>query len=383
MSDTPTAESLYTNLTIETQPESSLMLTGEIPWSVVERYRGAAIEKIGRSIELPGFRKGHIPAEVLVKQVGDMTVLQEVAEIVLARAYPDIVIDKKLDVIGRPEVAVTKLTSGEPIGFRITTAVMPEITLPDYADIAAEVRKKNAKEEVTVTDKELEEFLVTMRKAMADDNDPHETEEAHDHTTKEDEVTPLPELTDAMAQAMGPFETVDALKSASRKHLEQEKETAQKEKNRIAIADAILAKTKADLPHLFIDSELDTMVREFQASIERMGMTFADYLTRQKTSEEKIRKEWEPDAKKRALLQLVLSTIAEREHMTGEPQRVEREVQNILEHMPQANKDSVRAYVENRLANEAVFSWLETGEKEGEKKEDDAPTTETGAEETV
>jgi len=83
----------------------------------------------------------------------------------LADIYLAIVKNEKLNVIGRPEVTITKLAPGNPVEFKIQTAVMPEITLPDYKNIASSVSvEKNAGD---VSDKELNETLEQIKKGIA------------------------------------------------------------------------------------------------------------------------------------------------------------------------------------------------------------------------
>ena len=66
-----------------------------------------------------------------------MSILGEAAEEALNEVYPSIIESEKLFVMGQPEVAITKLAKGNPLGFKITVAILPEFKLPDY--------KKNCK----------------------------------------------------------------------------------------------------------------------------------------------------------------------------------------------------------------------------------------------
>ena len=54
---------------------------------------------------------------------------------------------EKLDVIGRPEITITKIAKGNPLGFKIKTALAPKLTLPDYRTIAREINKGREKKE--------------------------------------------------------------------------------------------------------------------------------------------------------------------------------------------------------------------------------------------
>ena len=137
---------------VETKDGSQVTITGELPFSELEKEREAAIKKLGADVEIDGFRKGHIPADVLEKHLGEAAILTEMAERALAHHYAHIVTAHELDVIGQPEVQITKLAKDNPFAFTLNVAVMPEITLPDYRAIAKGVNEQ--KETAEVTDEE-------------------------------------------------------------------------------------------------------------------------------------------------------------------------------------------------------------------------------------
>jgi len=75
------------------------------------------------------------------------------AELAMPRVYMDILEENKIDAIGRPEIAITKLAQGNPLGFKIKTAILPEFKLPDYKALAAEVNK-NKPEKTELSEEE-------------------------------------------------------------------------------------------------------------------------------------------------------------------------------------------------------------------------------------
>ena len=70
--------------------------------------------------------------------------------------YPKIIEEEKIDAISRPEISITKLARKNPLGFKIKTAVLPEIKLPDYKNIAKDILSKLTDEEknIVVTDED-------------------------------------------------------------------------------------------------------------------------------------------------------------------------------------------------------------------------------------
>ena len=129
----------YTNLEIKTLENSEIEIKAEIPEKIISKYRDRAIKSLGKNVKIDGFREGHIPENILISKIGEQAILEEQAQMALADVYPVIIQNEKLNVIGRPEVTVTKIAPKNPIEFKIRTAVMPDIKLPDYKKIASKI----------------------------------------------------------------------------------------------------------------------------------------------------------------------------------------------------------------------------------------------------
>jgi len=307
--------------------DSQIELSGELPAEEFAVHYARALKKLQETASLPGFRKGHVPEDMLEKTVGQAAVLEEAAELALADLYPRIVIAKKLDAVGRPAIGITKLAKGNPLGFKITTALMPEVELPDYQTIAEKALQSFVHESTDVTNDEFDEFVKSLRMQYAK----AEAQDAHDPNTAPD------------PQA----------------HMAEQKKQKLNEKKRIAITDSIIEKTNIALPPVFVESELEKMTAQFKSDIERMGMKLEDYLKAIKKSVDDLRNEWREEAAKRAKLQLVLNAISEKENITVPPEEVKREAEHILEHFKDADRERVHIYAESVLRNEKTLQFLE------------------------
>ncbi len=82
-----------------------------------------------------------VPEDMLLKTVGEMAILEETAEIALAKEYGNIITETSLKPITRPEISVTKLAPGIPLEFKIMLILEPEIELPDYKKLAKEIKE--------------------------------------------------------------------------------------------------------------------------------------------------------------------------------------------------------------------------------------------------
>jgi len=71
-----------------------------------------------------------------------------------------------------------------------------------------------------------------------------------------------------------------------------------------------------------VEEEQTRMVREFEAQIQSMGLNFPDYLTQMKKTEEEIKTEWKPQAKKRLAAHLILNMLADTEEIDVDTEEV-------------------------------------------------------------
>jgi trigger factor len=335
---------------IKKLPKSEIEIIGTLPAEDFEKFRSGATKHVGEHAKLPGFRPGHVPANVLATTIGEMPILEEMAERALDEHYPTILREHKIDAIGRPTITITKLAVNNPFGFKIQVAILPEITLPDYKKIASGNSKITPAE---VTDEDVEKVITDIRKQHA--------------TPKPDgegEVEDLPLLDEQLLKSLGDFKTVDELKEKIKENLGKEKAQRAREMRRMEILKGVTEKAEMELPDILVRSELERMLSQFKYDVSQMGIKFEDYLKHVKKTEEEIRKEWEKDAENKAKGQLVLSKIAQVEKLTPDEAIVTEQVKQLMEHYADADELNTRAYVTMVLTNEKVFDFLEGKEKE-------------------
>jgi len=375
-------------ITMTPGEQSTVTLTGEIPFSYLAAHRDAAVQHLSKDLEVDGFRKGHIPEHIVVERVGEMALLTEMAERAMQNAYPKMLEHFELDAIGYPQIKITKIADNNPLGFEVTIAVMPEITLPDYTAIASETNKDRESAEVTEEDidAQIEDILrqkvayERMQEKAQKSAAAHTQSEQDGDTTQlptpeseaakaaeaEEDVDPkdlpLPELTDEYVKTLGQpgqFESVADFRSKIREHLEEQKKQEAASNHRAKITDAIIAGTEVALPEVMIDAELNQMFAQMEDDLTRAQLTMDDYLTHIQKSREDLKAEWRPAAEKRAALQLILNEIAKKEGIEADAATVEHNVSTLMDKHKDADEARVRTYVQSMLTNEEVMQFLE------------------------
>ena len=126
---------------VENLNPTRVKLTVEVPFEELKPSLDAAYKLISAQIQVPGFRKGKVPARIIDQRVGRGAVLQEAVNEALPRFYGEAVEQADVRPLGQPEVDVTEapLHDGEQLRFTAEVDVRPPITLPDLAGIAVEV----------------------------------------------------------------------------------------------------------------------------------------------------------------------------------------------------------------------------------------------------
>ncbi len=335
-------------------PDCEVEITAEITTEALESYKVKALKKIKEVAELPGFRKGHVPEAKLKEKFGELGIIENAAEIAINDSAVEILLESKVNFLGRPDINLSKIAIGSPIEFKIKVTVVPEVKLPDYKKI---VKKENSVEEKVeeVSEKQIEETIEQIRKMYAEQNHSHAPGEKHD----KDEELSLPEINDEFVKKLGDFKDVEDFRSKLKINIAKEKEIHAKDKKRGKIIEKLVAETKIEMPKIVIQSELEKMEGQFKADIAQMGLQPDEYLKHIKKTWEDLRKEWYPDAEKRAKTQLILQKISLEEKIEADKNLMEKEIKHLTDLYKGADPERVKAYVEMVLVNDAVLKFLE------------------------
>ncbi|MBT9255761.1 trigger factor [Phycicoccus sp. MAQZ13P-2] len=144
---------------VETLSPTRVKLTVEVPFDELKPLLDDAYRTIGGQIQVPGFRKGKVPARIIDQRVGRGAVVQEAVNEALPRFFAEAAEAEDVRAIGQPEVDVTAvpLEDGQELTFTVETDVRPTIELPELTGIAVSV------DDVTVSDEDVEERMTSLR----------------------------------------------------------------------------------------------------------------------------------------------------------------------------------------------------------------------------
>ncbi|HPJ20153.1 MAG TPA: trigger factor [Actinomycetota bacterium] len=147
--------------TVDNLSETRVKLTVEIPFEDLTDSINEAYKNIASQVNVPGFRRGKVPARIIDQRFGRGVVLEEVVQKAVPAAYDEAVREKDLRPLGQPEVEVTEIEDGQHIRFTAEVDVTPQFELPDYSGLEVEVSDS------VVSDDDVEEQVEQLRTRFA------------------------------------------------------------------------------------------------------------------------------------------------------------------------------------------------------------------------
>jgi trigger factor len=133
--------------TVTELPESRVRVDVQVPPDELQRSLERAARQVGSSMRIPGFRKGKVPPQVVIRRMGRAALLDEAVRDGIGRWYVDALGVAKIAPIGEPRVDLGDLPDeGEPLLFHFEIGVRPEAKLGDYEGIEVGRREPSVDE---------------------------------------------------------------------------------------------------------------------------------------------------------------------------------------------------------------------------------------------
>ena len=181
------------------------------------------------------------------------------------------------------------------------------------------------------------------------------------------QVVQKPDLTDDFVKSLGHFKGLKDLEHNVSEGILAEKKVKEGQRVRIELLAAILDRSKIEVPNSMVEERLDDMITNFDNELHLKGMELSLYLAHLNKTEDELRKDWFPEAKKQASFSLILKKIAKEQNISPTPQEIEEVVKQMIQEaalrgeVNQENIDieNLKEVVAGNLVNEKVFSFLE------------------------
>ena len=149
------------SLQVEKLEHNMAKLTVEVAAEDVDKALQAAYLKQRKQINIPGFRKGKVPRQMIEKMYGPEVFYDEAANNMIPDAYAKAYDESELDIVSQPKIEVVQMEKGKPFIFTAEVATKPEVTLGDYKGLKVD------KVSTRVTQKEVDEEIEKERERNA------------------------------------------------------------------------------------------------------------------------------------------------------------------------------------------------------------------------
>jgi trigger factor len=401
---------------VETLSPTRARITVEVPFEELQPSLDAAYQAIAKQVNIPGFRKGKVPPAIIDRQVGRGPVLDEAVNNALPQLYVAALQENDLEPLAQPDIDVTRLEDNETLEFTAEVDVKPEITLPDYDGVEAQV------DDALVSDEDVTEQLDALRERFGTLNDVDRPAQDGDFVTidlvarkdgeeveggevsgysykvgsggmldgiddalrglkageeatftsqllggdlagEDVEVTvtvsavkeqELPGLDDDFAQEASEFDTVDELREDVRERLGRGKRIEQAAAARDAVLEKLLERVEVPLPDAMVETELDARKQELQQQLLYAGMTLEQYLDNEGQTIDEFDADLERRVRESIAAQFVLDAIARKEEIGVEQEELSQHLLRRAQQSGQNPDDFVKHVLEHNHVPEMV-----------------------------
>ncbi|MEM8828816.1 MAG: trigger factor [Cyanobacteria bacterium P01_G01_bin.19] len=155
-------------VTQEKLPESRLGLNIEIAPDASRNAYEKMVQNLSRSSNIPGFRKGKVPRQVLLQRIGNERIKAAALEELIQKSLQDAIEQESIDALGQPNLRsnfdelLGQYNPGDAITFSIAVDVPPTVELADYSSLSVKA------EEILYKPEKVDEFIEQRREQKAD-----------------------------------------------------------------------------------------------------------------------------------------------------------------------------------------------------------------------
>lgn len=163
------------NTTIEKQENNIVKVDIEIPAKDAVDFYNDAARRIAQHINIPGFRKGKAPRNIVEQNIGEERIKHEALENALPRIFSEVIRENSFDVVTQPYIESYNYKIGEDLKIVAKLELRPEVTLGNYKGMTVEVEEYKTPEDAMqksldgLLDQHSTMIVVTDRKTLATD----------------------------------------------------------------------------------------------------------------------------------------------------------------------------------------------------------------------
>jgi trigger factor len=370
-------------LEVEAQPE-------EVEGSLEDAYR-----RLVKRTDVPGFRRGKAPRAMLERYIGREALLEEALDRLVPQLLSQAIEEQGIDAVAQPGVEITQtdpvtFKATVPVRPTVELGNYREISIaPEPAEVAEDevnraveqLRYRHAPwepvdrplkfgdlvtidavgtvDEKNVLDRKDLEFEVVQGlpfplPGFAEQLEGIDKGQGKEFTisfpaeyetrelagkeclfkvlVSEVKEQKLPELDDEFAKSIGEgFETLSALRERLASNLRLMAEDRERRQHEEKVIDAVVELAKADFPPILVERAIDHLIAEQEREFRQNRVSLEEHLRSRRKTEEELREELRPLAKRRVTESLVLAKVAEEEKIEVSEEEIDGEIEAIAQ----------------------------------------------------
>ena len=400
-------------------PDCQVIVNVELEPEEVEKYLQKAYSRLVKKVNIPGFRKGKTPRNILENQIGRQSFLEDAINNDIPTIYSQVIKDNDIDAIDEPRIEVIQL---DPIIFKATIPVRPIIELDDYTNIKIAINKSEVTEEqiqnviqhlqnihaswepvdrdsqwndmliinvkginegkiliedidrqyelipgMEVPIKGFAEELIGIAKGQSKSftlvfPDNYSSEELagkdclFEVSVTEIKAKRLPEVSDEFAKIVG-SDTVDILYQRIKEDLVSRNESFDRKQMEENAIQAVVDIAKIEFPPILKERQIERMIDDQRNQLSGANVTLEDYLQYVNKTEDEMKNEMEPIAAKQIKGSLVLGKVAELANITISDEEMEDEIEKIT---PKDKGEEFRKFLNSDVGRGSLMRSLIT-----------------------
>jgi trigger factor len=407
-----------------------VVLTAKVDDEWLDPYMRSASRRLAARISIPGFRKGKAPHRVVERHMGREALVREVIDDLGQAAYEQAVEESGVEPMHLDDLEIAEW---DPLTLRLTVSLPPVVELGDYATIPLEAEEVSvADEDVdevlgglqeqyaervpaerplemsdfavvdiegTIGDRtvveqvyELEQGNDAIVTGFAENlvglspgeersfavtfPDDYEAEELAGSEVSflvrlhELQEKHLPALDDELAKMAGGFESLEELRNEIRQDLYASREAKHLDELAEGLLDSLVEKSTVDAPPVFVNREVEALIRGLAYEIQEQGFTLEGYLKATDRTADDLIAEFQPTADTRVKKSLLLAKLVEEEGVEVEDSEIEDEVTRMTRAYGQDRQvlrdallgnEQIREDIRNKLYGRKVVQRLLQG----------------------
>jgi trigger factor len=416
------------------------ILTAKVDDEWLDPYMRSASRRLAARVSIPGFRKGKAPHRVVERQLGREALVREVIDDVGEAAYKEAVEASGLEPLHLDDLEIAewepltlRLTVSLPpvveLGDYKSVPLEAEdisVTDEDVAEVLEALQEQYAERVPVDRPLEMSDFAVVdikgtigERTVLELEQQEYELEQGEDDLVigfaeqlvgmsageersfditfpddyRDEELAGsevsfvvrlhelqekhLPELGDELAKMAGGFETLEELRDEIRQDLKARREAQQLDELGDGLLDSLLEQSMVDAPPVFVNREVEALIRGLAYEIQEQGFTLDGYLKTTNRTAEDLVSEFQPTADTRVKKSLLLTKLVEELGAEVEDSEIEEEVSRMTRVYGQDRQmlrdallgnEQIREDIRNKLYGRKVVQRLL--EKPGEVDSD-------------